>query len=436
MNIGIIGGGIAGLTAAYELGKQGHRVTVFEKNAHLGGQVATFEIGGERLEGFYHHIFAGDVDILNLMAELGLSDRLLWLESKVGFWCQEKIYDFVTPFDLLRFKPIGFLDRIRLGLVTLYLQRFKNWRSYEGITAREWITKYAGRRNYDVVWGPLLRGKFGQSSDEVGMVWFWGKIYLRFASRSKGMGQERLGYLKGSFGLVIDALAQRISNAGGTIYTDAPVSRIVIEQGKATAVEVGQGDAAGLHPFDAIIATVPSPTFLDLVPQMSGDYAEKLKKTRYQAALCLVLTLNRPLSSIYWLNISDASIPFVAAIEHTNFTDSSTYGGKHILYLSNYLAQDSPLYRASVDELLAAYLPHLKRFNPEFGPDWIEDRHLFRDDAGQPIVGINYSRQIPEHQTPIEGLYLANTTQIYPEDRGMNYSVRLGTTVSKIMPGT
>ncbi|GAG36299.1 unnamed protein product, partial [marine sediment metagenome] len=143
--------------------------------------------------------------------------------------------------------------------------------------------------------------------------------------------------------------------------------------------------------------------------------------------------LKKSLSHIYWLNVSDPSIPFVAAIEHTNFIDRSAYGGKHILYLSNYLAKDSPLYQADVDELLAVYLPHLKRINPEFEPGWIEDCHLFSDDAGQPIVSTNYARQIPEHRTPIAGLYLANTTQIYPEDRGMNYSVRLGMNISKMV---
>jgi len=429
MNIGIIGAGIAGLTAAYELSKAGHKVALFEKEAYLGGQAATFEVAGERLERFYHHIFAGDVDIVNLMAELGLADRLIWLESKVGFWYQGRIYDFVTPLDLLRFSPIGVLDRLRLGVVGLYLRWFKDWHRFEEITAKEWITRYAGRRNYEVVWGPLLRSKFGQSSDEVGMVWFWGKIHLRFASRSKVVGRERLGYLNGSFGHLIDALTQRILTSGGKIHPNSPASRVVVEQGKAVGVEVGQG----FHPFEAIIATVPSPTFLNLVPQLADDYAAKLKKTRYQAAVCLVLILKQSLSHIYWLNVSDPSVPFVAAIEHTNFIDGSAYDGKHILYLSNYLAKDSPLYQADVDELLAAYLPHLKRINPEFEPGWIEDCHLFSDDAGQPIVSTNYARQIPEHRTPIAGLYLANTTQIYPEDRGMNYSVRLGMNISKMV---
>ncbi len=429
MNVGVIGGGIAGLSAAYELSRRGHKVALFEKEPQLGGQAATFEIAGERVERFYHHIFTSDSDIIQLIHELGLGERLVWLDSRVGFLYRGRIYDFVTPRDLLRFRPVSPVDRVRLGLVSLYLRRYKDWPRLEGKTAQGWITKYAGRRNYETVWGPLLRNKFGASCGEVGMVWLWGKIHLRFSSRSRG--RERLGYLMGSFGLLVDALAQRIADLGGKIYTSSPVSQIVVQGEKVVGLQVG----GEFHPFDAVIATVPSPAFLHMVPQLSGEYAAKLKGTRYQAAACLVLSLKAPLSPIYWLNISDATIPFVAIIEHTNFVDPSNYGGRHILYISNYLSPHDPRYQLDSDQLLEEYLPHLQKVNPNFEPGWIEQCHLFREEAGQPIIAKNYSSQIAEHRTPISNLYLANTTQIYPEDRGMNYSVRLGLKVSEILDG-
>ena len=432
MKIGIIGGGIAGLSAAYELGKKGHKVAVFEREAELGGQAATFDVAGEPLERFYHHIFSSDIDIIQLIDELGLGEKLVWLDSKVGFLHQGRIYDFVTPWDLLRFSPVSLVDRVRLGLVAFYLRRNKNWPRLEGRTAREWMTKYAGTRNYDIIWGPLLKNKFGASADEVGMVWLWGKIHLRFASRAKG--RERLGYLRGSFGLLIDALGKRILANGGEINISAPVNKIVVEgeEGeKAVGLQVGEQ----VHPFDAVIATVSSPTFLSMVPQLPGDYARKLEGVRYQAAVCLVLTLNRPLSHSYWLNISDPAIPFVAIIEHTNFIDPTNYGGKRIVYISNYISKDNPLYQLDADELLTEYLPHLRKVNPQFDPSWIEERYLFREEAGQPVITTGYSSQIPDHRTPIPHLFLANTTQIYPEDRGMNYSVSLGLKISEVVTG-
>jgi len=429
VNIGIIGGGMAGLSAAYELVEKGHTVTLFEKETWLGGQAATFEVMGERLERFYHHIFSSDVDIIQLIDELGLGERLVWADSKVGFLHRGRIYDFVTARDLLRFDPVGLVDRVRLGLVSLYLRRKKDWPRLEGSTAREWVTKYGGRRNYDIVWGPLLKNKFGASADEVSMVWLWGKIHLRFASRTKG--RERLGYLRGSFGLLVDALEKRILDGGGKVYTSSPVSSIITQDEEAVGIRVGERT----YLFDAVIATVSSPTFLGMAPPLPADYAKKLEEVRYQAAVCLVLTLNRPLSHIYWLNISDSTIPFVALIEHTNFVDPSHYGGKRIVYVSNYVSQDNPLYRLDADELLAQYLPHLRKINRRFDPGWVEERYLFREEAGQPIITRGYSARIPDHRTPIPHLFLANTTQIYPEDRGMSYSVRLGVKVSGVATG-
>ncbi|MDP2949029.1 MAG: NAD(P)/FAD-dependent oxidoreductase [Chloroflexota bacterium] len=430
--VGIIGGGVAGLAAAYRLCQRGFQVHLLEAGPTLGGLVGTFEIGGGRIEQFYHHIFSTDTTIAALIQELGLADRLVWHESKVGIFYDGRIYDFVTPLDLLRFTPISLIDRLRLGLVGLYLRRQKEWRRYESITAREWIIKYAGRRNYDVVWGPLLRGKFGQRADDISMAWFWSKIHLRFASRKGGpLQKEQLGYLMSSFGLLVDVLGERIRQMGGTLETSRPVQRVVVENGRAVALEVG-GPKGQKVPCDAIIAAVPNQVFLRLTPSLPEAYAAKLRGVQYQWALCLVLALKRSLSPIYWMNISDRSIPFLALIEHTNFIDRSHYGGLHVAYLSNYLDEASPLLQMEIDELCRLYFPHLGRINPAFSPEWVADRWLFRGPYAQPIIATHYSDAIPEPRTPIEGLYLANMTQIYPEDRGQNYSIRLGEQVAAL----
>ncbi len=447
MKIGVIGGGIAGLTAAYELAKNGHDVAVFEKEAELGGQASTFPIEGTRLEKFYHHLFTSDRPIIKLINGLGLSSKMRWIDSRVGLFHGGQVYDFVTPLDLLRFTPLSLPNRLWAGLVSVYLQRQADWRKYEDITAKEWLEKYAGKSVYNAIWEPLLRSKFGDSYDEVSMTWFWGKMRLRFGSRPKGMQKEQLGYMEGSFQLLIDELEKQIQEMGGEVYTDAPVERVVVEDGKAIGLQFQvpgfrfqvseERPTWNLKPetrnFDLIIATAPSFAFTEMVPELPSAYVGKLSHVKYQSALCLALKMKRPLSHIYWMNISDPSIPFVAAIEHTNYMPAEVYGGKHVLYLSNYLSLDSPLFSLSQDELLREYLPHVQRINPEFDLDWVEESWLFRDDAGQPIVTCHYSQQVPDHQTPIEGLYLANTAQIYPEDRGMNYSVHLGQKIASIV---
>jgi len=431
----IIGGGVGGLAAAYRLCQRGFQVHLLEAGPNLGGLVGTFEIGGGRIERFYHHIFSTDTTIASLINELGVGDRLVWRESKVGVFYGGRIYKFVTPLDLLRFTPIPLVDRVRLGLVGLYLRRQKDWRRYEGVTASEWIKRHAGRRNYDVVWGPLLRGKFGQRADDVGMAWFWSKIHLRFASRKGGpLQKEQLGYLLGSFGVLVDVLSERIRELGGLLETNRPVKRVVVEGGRAVALEVA-GDKPERLDCDAVIATVPNQAFLHIVPDLPEEYAAKLQAVQYQWALCLVLALRQSLSPFYWMNISDRSIPFLALIEHTNFIEPGQYGGQHVAYLSNYLDEASPLLKMDVDELCELFFPHLQRISPAFSPEWVTDRWLFRGPYAQPIIGTQYSRSIPEQRTPITGLYLANMTQIYPEDRGQNYSIRLGEQVAALAAG-
>jgi protoporphyrinogen oxidase len=428
MKIAIIGGGIAGLTAAYELTKAGHETVVYERDPELGGQAGTFPVGGTRLERFYHHIFTSDWHIIGLLDELGLGSQLQWIPSKVGWFYGGRVYDFVTPMDLLRFTPLSLVDRVRAGVVSLYLQRKTDGLTYENTTAASWIQRYAGRNVYRVLWNPMLRGKFGQQAEEVSMTWFWGKMHLRFGSR-KGLGKESLGYLSGSFQVMVDELARRVVAQGGSIRTGMPVERVIVEDGRAAGIRTDQGD----EPADRVIATVPSFTFLGLAPELAGDYAALLHKVSYQAALVLVLQISRSLSPKYWLNVSDPNTPFVAAIEHTNYIPPETYEGKRLLYLSNYLSAEDPLFRASKDEVIAAYTPGVQRINPAFDASWIQESWLFRDPAGQPVVTRGYSQIIPAYRTPISGLFLANTTQIYPEDRGMNYSVRLGQTIARVV---
>lgn len=433
MRIAVIGAGVAGLAAGYRLLQKGHDVTIVEAGPFVGGQVRTFETGGDRLEAFYHHLFKSDTNVINLIEELGVGDDLRWVESKVGFFHSGRIYDFVTPGDLLRFKPVPLADRIRLGLAALYLRRQKDWTRYEDITAKDWIVRHVGPRAYDVVWGPLLRGKYGVFADEVGMTWFWGKIFLRFASRDGGLtAKEELGYLIGSFGRYIEALRQRIDELGGEIILKAPVERVLVQGRTVRGLSIG-GDIGDVREFDAVLATVPNKFFLQMVPELPEPYAATLRSVRYQWASCLVLALDRPLSHIYWLNISEPDVPFVAVVEQTNFIGPEHYAGKHYVYFSNYVSADDPILQLDVDGALEAYFPHIKKINPSFDESWIVEKHFFKDPAGQPIITRNYSRNIPDHRTPFAGLYLANTTQIYPEDRGQNYSILMGERMADVI---
>jgi protoporphyrinogen oxidase len=446
LKVAIIGGGFAGLTAAYELGKLGYQTFLFERAPELGGLAGTFPIEGTRLERGYHHWFTSDTHIVAQMQELGLGDRVQWIASKTGWFEQGKIWNMVSPTDLLRLGTLPFIDRVRLGIVVAYLTYLqadkRNLAKYEKITAAEWWRKYGGRNAWDKVWGPMFRGKFGAEAENIPMEWHWYKIVLRIGSR-RGVSKEELGYPRGSFQVLIDALENAIKKQGGKIWVGTTVKRIVVENGVACGLQLADdeksqrvhqelGGTEGTVQFDRVICTAPSFAALKLA-DFPAAYVAKMTAAKYMAAVLVILKLKHSLSPIYWLNIADRSIPFVATIEHTNFIAPQVYNHKRILYVSNYLDPTSPYFQMSREELFNAYVPHLQKINPQFSPDWVEEMWHFREAAAQPIVPLNYSHLIPPYRTPIRNLYLANTTQIYPEDRGTNYSVRLGQDIAKML---
>ncbi len=430
MKVVVIGGGVAGMTSAYRLMQQGHDVALYEASPFLGGLVRTFEVGGSRLEAYYHHIFSSDTTIVRLIEELGVGDRLKWIESKVGWYADGKIYNFVTPLDLMTFGPVPFLDRVRLGLMAMKLRKRDDFAEFERITAKDWVEQNVSKAAFAGMWGPLLRGKFGAAYDQVAMAWLWSKIHLRMASRKGGpLQKEQLGYLMGSFQVYINEMERRMRAGGVKITTGAPVDRITAANNRATGIVLGDGTAVTA---DAVIAAVPSVLFKKLAPQLTPDYERRLDSVQWQGAICAVMTLDQPLSPIYWMNIGDRTMPFLAIVEHTNFVGPEHYGGNHIVYISNYLSQDHEYFEKSDDELWALFEPAIQRINPQFSPDWIKQRFVFRAPFAQPIITCNYGDIRPDHRTPIEGLYLETMTQIYPEDRGQNYSIKMGEEVAQM----
>tara|TARA_Y100000588_G_C14260428_1_gene927377 strand:+ start:367 stop:1677 length:1311 start_codon:yes stop_codon:yes gene_type:complete len=431
VRVGIIGGGVGGLGAAYDLLKSGHEVELYERAPFLGGLASTFDVGGGQLERFYHHLFTSDTTIIELLQELGLDDRLIWEDSKVGWFADGKIYPFSTPFDLLKFSRVSIFDRIRMGLVTLYLQRYKNWKNLENITAAEWMRKWAGKRNWEMIWEPLMMGKFTVYREQIAMPWLWSKFVTRSSSRQHLLGKEKLGYIRGSWGTLVDELQQRITNMNGILKPNTLVTQIVSQENRITGLKIRNADGEEkLRPFDVVISTVPTfllPNLIDL----PKEYADQCTSVEYEGAIAVIWVLKKPLSNIYWLNVADRDIPFLLALEQTNLVPPSEYGGKHIVYTANYVPKDD--YRWPLDEsdIVADYIPHLKKINPSFEESWIEKTYLHKEAAAQPIMTTNYSQKMPSVKTPINGLWTAAMSQVYPMDRGTNYSIQLGIDVAR-----
>ena len=427
MRVAVIGAGVAGLVAAYRLTPE-HEVDVYERWPGLGGMAATIDVGdGHLLERYYHHLFTTDRHIAALYDELGL--ELEWRPSSVAMFAHGRQWPFTTPGDLLRFGPLPPLDRVRMGAAVVALQRLANDRApFERVTARAWIEKWMGRAAWREVWGPMLRGKFGARADDIAMVWIWNKLRLR---RGEDSREEKLGYPAGSWEPLFEALRQRIETRG-RVLVDCPAVRISPElevtYGAPGSFRAGHDprrfEAAGSERYDRVIATVPH----DIFAQLTGLPEPPIE---YFAALCLLLELDRPFSGFYWTNVADRDLPFVGLIEHTNFIEPERYGGRRFLYVANYLEHGHELLDLDADGLLERYLPGLRRVNPAFDPAWVKASWLHREPAAQPIVTVGYDQRIPPLKTSIPGLVLANTTQVYPEDRGTNYAVRLGDEAAK-----
>jgi protoporphyrinogen oxidase len=422
----VVGGGFSGLAAAYELAKQGVGVTVLEAESELGGLASAFEVGGERLDRFYHHWFTNDQHIMELIRELDQGERISINPTNTGMYYANNFFKLSTPWDLLNFTPLPFFDRIRLGLLALRARRVKHWTALENKTAAEWLRELGGEKVYQVVWEPLLKGKFGPVAEQISAVWFWNKLKLRGGSRGKG-GEERLAYYKGGFVALAETLAAQIRQLGGKIITDARVAS-VRPVGDSWSISTCRGDVSAQQ----VIVTSALPLVAEMVTSWaSPEYAAKLRRIQYLANICLVLEMKHSLSSTYWLNVNDPDFPFVGLIEHTNFESAENYSGRHIVYLSKYLPHTDALYGMDATELYSYALPYLQRMFPNFDPDWVIKVHLWKARWSQPVVEKKYGELIAGLQGPRPGFHLCSMAQIYPEDRGTNYAVREGRTLGR-----
>jgi protoporphyrinogen oxidase len=432
MNIAIIGAGVAGLSAAYDLAGAGHTVTVFEAAPFPGGLAAGFKI--ERwdwfLEFFYHHWFETDDDILNLIEEIGQKEKVFFPRPTTSLYIDGEIYPFDSPQRALLFPRLALIPKLRFGLVALYLRLTKNWRALEKETAHTWLRRTMGEAAYETLWKPLLVGKFGDYYQEVNMAWFWARLHKR---------SYRLGYFEGGFQTFANLLAASVQKRGAVIHFNTSISAVtpLPEGGFSIQAQSNQEKAAQetVWSFDRVLATVSPSLLTRLVPALPEDYLASLSKLKSMGAVVLILALKHRLTEgHYWINIpKKEGFPFLALVEHTNYIDPAHYGGDHIIYCGDYLRPDHEYFELSKAELLARFLPSLSRFNPNFDESWVKDAWLFRAKYAQPVPPVNHSGNIPPIKTPLSGLYWASMSQVYPWDRGTNYAVEIGRRAARLL---
>jgi protoporphyrinogen oxidase len=429
MKIAIIGAGIGGMAAAYDLARAGHEVTIYEASEQAGGLAGGFKEPNWdwSVEKFYHHWFETDRHMLGLIAELGWSDQVMFPRPFTVMYHKGKFYPFDSILKAILFPGLGWgINKVRFGLVGLYLRLSNNWQALEKYTVDAWLRKWAGDTAYELMWEPLMLGKFGERyAKQVNMAWMWARLKSR---------TTRLGTFQGGFQAFCDRLAARLQEMGVQIHLSTPVARIVPDAQGGLLLDLAQG----AQRFDQCLSTTSPALLARLAPDLPASYLQGLLDLKSMGAVVMVLALKQRLSEegYYWYNIpKSAGFPFLALVEHTNFLPPEHFGGEHIVYVGDYLEPDHEYFRLSQDELLERFLPAFTRFNPNFSPDWVRKTWLFRTTYAQPVPLVNHSQNIPAIQTPIQGLYFASMSQVYPWDRGTNFAVEIGRRAARMMLG-
>lgn len=426
--IAIIGAGIGGMAAAYDLVRAGYRVTIFEASDQPGGLASGFKQPhwDWTVEKYYHHWFASDRHMLNLIDELGWGEDVIFRRPFTVMYHQGKFYPFDSILKAILFPGLGWgVHKARFGLVGLYLKLTNNWQALEKFTVDRWMRKWAGDKVYQMMWEPLMIGKFGERyARQVNMAWMWARLKAR---------TTRLGSFRGGFQAFSDRFAERLRQMGVEILFNAPLHRVVPLPAGGLSLE-RPGNTS--ETFDACLVTTSPALLARLAPDLPENYLHGLLSLKSMGAVVMVLSLKYQLSEegYYWYNIpKSAGFPFLALVEHTNFLPPEHFGGEHIVYMGDYLEPEHEYFSLTQDQLLERFLPVLPRFNRKFRPDWINAAWLFRTAYAQPVPLVNHSQNIPPIQTPIPGLYFASMSQVYPWDRGTNFAVEIGRRAAQLM---
>lgn len=418
MRILIVGAGFTGLTAAHELTQAGHQVTICEAAPQAGGLASGFQGDPEwqwPLERFYHHVFETDHDIKALVDTIGQSHKLFFQGPRSVQWWKDRTWAVDGPIKVLQLPLMPFLDRVRFGFSIAWLKYMvRDWKPLERETASTWCRRVMGAKAYQAFIEPLLRGKFGPYAEQVNMAWLWS----RFKARS-----FKLGYYHGGFQALADDLVEHLTAHNVRFHFGCPLTSIT-HDGNHWYATAAHGEVIT---SDAVLMTCGPEMLKRLVPALPQHYTAGLSKLHSLGAMVLTLALRQPLTNgDYWINTPKPEFPMLAIVEHTNFVERSRYNGDTLVYCGDYVPADHAYMQMTTEQIIDTFVPALQKINPQFTRSWIKNAWVHREKYAQPVAPVNHSSNIPSIRTPLQGLYWASMSHVYPWDRGTNFAVEVG----------
>ncbi|MDB5957132.1 NAD(P)/FAD-dependent oxidoreductase [Ramlibacter sp.] len=420
--VAVIGAGPMGLAVAYELARSGDSVTVFERDARIGGMTAAVDFGGVQIERYYHFVCGPDETTFAWLRDFGLADRLKWVDTHMGFYFRGQLYDWGHPLALLRFPGLNLVEKARYALHVMRAKGVRDWRPYDAFSATEWLQRSIGQHAYDVMWKPLFHYKFYEHQDSLSAAWLGTRIQ-RVARSRKSIFQERLGYLEGGSEVLIAAVARRIGELGGRIALAAAVQEIVSTPDAQGRERVSGVRVAGeLQPFDQVVSTIPLPYVARLVPALPARERQQIEAIRNVGVVCVLLKLKRPFTRNFWTNINDPRIEIPGLIEYSNLNPL----GATIVYAPFYMPQGHPKYQRPFPEFVQETIAAMQVMRPDWDPSEVVDSMASRYEFAQTVCSPGFHEALPPMRSALPGLFLADTSHYYPEDRSINESMRLG----------